>query len=389
MRALTLVGDWEPRPNAELDAFELANRWPHDARQAWRNPRWAMAEVPDPSIVSPSDVLIRILRVGISRSNCKMGEPDQDGYVSLPYSMRLPIIPGHEIAGEIVEIGPEVSRFSVGELVTAEALRPCLHCRACRLGKPNHCLQSGFAGLTEDGGMAEYLSVPEQYVISLNPIAERFGVDQALDAGAICEPAAVAYVGMFDRAGGFAPGANVAIFGCGPIGLSAIALARCSGAARIITFDRQPHRLARAIEFGADVAMNLDELAAAQSSAEEAMRDFAGGRGIDFAVEATGSLPPFFDAIGKVLAIESKVLSLGVDRNAIPINLLPYQQTGSTVTGMLGHLGGGEAIVALHAGGRLNLGPMVERRFPMADALSAVDRAGRFIDAKVVIHPQE
>lgn len=389
MRALTLVGDWDPRPNVELDAYELAHNMARDARQVWRNPRWAMADVADAQIRSPHDVLIKILRVGISRSNCKMSEPDQDGYVSLPYAMRLPIIPGHEIAGEVVEIGSAVRNFSVGELVTAEALRPCGDCRACHMDKPNHCFRSGFAGLTEDGGMAEYLAVPERHIISINPVAERFGRDYALDVGSVCEPAAVAYVGMFARAGGVTAGDTVAVFGCGPIGLSAMALARSSGARKIIAFDRQPHRISRALEFGADVALNVDELAEANSSPEEAMREFTEDSGINFAIEATGSLQPFFDAIGHVLAIESKVLSLGVDRKAIPINLFPYQQTGSIVTGMLGHLGGFDPIIALHAQGKLNLCPMVESRFRMDDALLAVNKASQFVDTKVVIHPQE
>jgi threonine dehydrogenase-like Zn-dependent dehydrogenase len=209
-----------------------------------------------------------------------------------------------------------------------------------------------------------------------------------MDIGAVCEPAAVAYVAMFDRAGGFRPGATVAVFGCGPVGLAAIALARCAGAASIIAFDRMPSRLAIAREFGADLALDVTEIEAAGSSPAVAMAEFSRGEGIGFAVEATGDGEAFFPQIEPALAVEAKVLSLGVERKPMPITLVPYQQTGSQITGMLGHIGGFEPIIALHAGGRLDMSRMIEARYDLGDAKAAFALAAEFQAAKVVLHPR-
>jgi threonine dehydrogenase-like Zn-dependent dehydrogenase len=388
MLAVTLAGRWEPRPGLELSTSEQATGWARDARQVWRHPSLEIGTRALPKIEHPHDVLVKVHRVGIARSTVKMAEPDADGYVQLPYNMRLPIIPGHEMAGEVVELGSAVADLRLGEPVTVEALRPCGRCGPCKARKPNHCLESGFAGLTLDGGMAEYVVVPEWHLFSLTRIAERYGTAKAMDIGAVCEPAAVAYVGMFDRAGGFQPGASVAVFGCGPIGLAAIALARCAGAASIIAFDRTPSRLAIAREFGADLALDLTEIDAAGSSAAAAMAEASRGEGIAFAVEATGDGEAFFAEIDQVLAVEAKVLSLGVERKPTPIRLLPFQQSGSQITGMLGHIGGFEPVIALHAGGRLDLSRMIEARYDLADAKAAFAVAARFQEAKVVLHPQ-
>jgi hypothetical protein len=388
MLALTLTGSWDPRPGLNLSESEQARRWARDASRVWRNPSWEIAPKALPRIERPDDVLVKVHRVGIARSTIKMAEADEEGYVRLPYSMRLPIIPGHEMAGEVVETGPAAGDLQVGDPVTMEALRPCGRCRPCKARKPNHCVESGFAGLTLDGGMAEYIVVPERHLFSLRRIAERYGSAKALDIGAACEPAAVAYVGMFDRAGGFRPGATVAVFGCGPIGLAAIALARCAGAASIIAFDRTPSRLAMAREFGADLALDAREMAAAGTSPAAAMAEFSRGEGIAFAVEATGDGDAFFPQIEQALAVEAKVLSLGVERKSIPIRLLPYQQTGSQMTGMLGHIGGFDPVLALHAGGRLDLSRMIEARYDLADAKAAFALAAQFGEAKVVLHPQ-
>jgi threonine dehydrogenase-like Zn-dependent dehydrogenase len=236
--------------------------------------------------------------------------------------------------------------------------------------------------------MAEYIIVPERHLFSLQRIADRHGLEKAMDIGVVCEPAAVAYVGIFDRAGGLRPGARVAVFGCGPVGLAAIALVRCAGASSIIAFDRTPSRLAMARRFGADLAIDVSELNAVGTSPATAMAELSDGEGIEFAIEATGDGEAFFPEVERALAIEAKVLSLGVERKPMSIRLLPYQQTGSQITGMLGHIGGFEPIIALHLGGRIDLSEMIEARYDLADAKAAFAHAGAFQAAKIILHPQ-
>ncbi|MFV3077295.1 alcohol dehydrogenase catalytic domain-containing protein [Niveispirillum fermenti] len=387
MLAITLSADWEPREGALLTSDELAGRFAGDARQAWRNPHFELGQRPMPRITAPDDVIVKVHRAGIARSNCKMGDSDAEGYVLLPYMMRLPLIPGHEIAGEIVETGPAVRHLQVGDPVAVQALQPCGSCRACLLGRPNQCLDTGFSGLTSDGGMAQYFVTAARFAHSLVPVAERAGFDRAMDVGAVCEPAAMAYVGMFRQTGGFLPGETVAVFGCGPIGLSCVSLARCAGAAKIIAFDRTPKRLRHALALGADMAVDIRELADHENGISDVLLNFSGGVGIDFFVEATGDARGLFPQFEKALAIGAKVVSLGVERKPMPISLFAYQGAGAWLTGTMGHIGGFEPLIALHASARIDLSAIIDARFDLSEGLQALRVASRFEEAKVVLLP--
>ncbi|MER2224745.1 MAG: alcohol dehydrogenase catalytic domain-containing protein, partial [Rhodococcus sp. (in: high G+C Gram-positive bacteria)] len=117
MRALVLDGEWSPRPGYRVTAEEEEGRWAREARQVWREPRWKLTEVADPGLRGPQDVLIRVRAAGIAVSTLRMTSTDDEGYVLLPYRMALPVIPGHEFAGEVVEVGSAVSGFSAGDPV--------------------------------------------------------------------------------------------------------------------------------------------------------------------------------------------------------------------------------------------------------------------------------
>lgn len=387
MLALSLSAQWDPREGAVLTPDELAGQYARDARQVWRFPQFEVGERPLPKISAPDDVIVKVHRAGIARSNCKMGDRDAEGYVLLPYTMRLPLIPGHEVAGEVVETGPGVRNLHVGDPVTIQALQPCGVCRACLKGRPNQCLDTGFSGFTSDGGMAQYLVTSERYAHSLRPLAERFDFEKAMEVGVICEPGAMAYVGMFQHASGFLPGATVAVFGCGPIGLSSISLARCAGAAKIIAFDRTPVRLAHASALGADSIVDIREVTDEVSGIAEALLDFTSGAGPDFILEATGEAEGIFPQIEKALAIGAKVVSLGVERRPMPISLFPYQEAGAQLTGTMGHIGGFEPLIALHAGGRIDLSTIIDSRFDLSQALHAFEVASQFEEAKVILLP--
>lgn len=387
MLALTLSAEWDPRQLASLDSDEIAGRFARDARQVWRHPRFEIVRRPVPQIEAPGDIIVKVHRAGIARSNCKMGDSDADGYVLLPYKMRLPLVPGHEIAGQVVEVGPAVRRVKVGDPVAIQALRPCNHCRACLKGRPNQCLDTGFAGFTSDGGMAEYIVTPELYAYSQLPVAERLGFEKAMDVGAVCEPASMAYVGMFQQAGGFAPGATVAVFGCGPIGLSCISLARCAGAARIIAFDRTPRRLNHASELGADRTVDIRAHEDSKNGISDVLLEFSNGTGVDFVVEATGEAEGLYPQIAKALAVGAKVVALGVERKAMPVYVFSYQEAGACLTGTMGHIGGFEPLIALHAGLRIDISAIIDARLDLADCLQGLEIAARFDEAKVVLVP--
>lgn len=387
MQALVLNGEWDPRPGAQISAADRQRQWAHDARQAWRHPRWSLQEHPDPVIAADDDVIVRIRAVGLAGSNVRMAASDAEGYVLLPYHMHLPRVPGHEIAGEVVEVGPAVTSLRPGDPVCVEALRACMRCASCLRGVFNQCLHPEFTGFTLDGGVAEYMVTRERQARPLGALRERFDEKSMYEIGAISEPAAIAYSGMFLRAGGFMPGATVAVFGCGPVGLGAVALARCSGAAKVIAFDIDAHRCTLAKTLGADLAFNVTELQKAGTAPSRQVLDHTRGVGADFIVEAVGKHVAVLPEIEASLAVYGKVIYLGVDSGTAPTHVLSHQRKASSTFGMMGHIGGYDPVIALIAAGRMDLSPMIDRRYELRDAIEALQRAAQRVDAKILIVP--
>ncbi|MGY1815206.1 scyllo-inosose 3-dehydrogenase [Blastococcus sp. SYSU D00820] len=387
MRALVVDADWNPRPDAGLSEAELSGRWARDARLAWQHPRWSVTEHPDPVISAPDDVIIRSRAVGVAVSTLRMVRTDPDGYVVLPYRMRLPLVPGHEFAGEVVAVGPEVRSLRPGDAVAVETLRYCGRCAACRRGMVNQCLEGTFSGFSIDGGMAELAVAPERHARSLAPLRDLVEEQSAYEIGALCEPAGIAYAGMFLRAGGFLPGATVVVVGCGPIGLAAVALARCAGAARVLAFDPVARRCAAARALGADAVHDVTELAAAGTGIGEVVQDATAGAGADMVVEASGAGDAVAPQIEASLAIGAKVVLLGVGGDPVPTRTMAYMSRAAVVVGMMGHLGTFDALIDLHAAGRLDLRPIVSARFDLADGVAALQHAAAQADPKVLVLP--
>lgn len=389
MQALVLNGEWDPRPDAQISAADRKRQWAYDARQAWRHPRWAIQQHPDPVIDAADDVIVRIRAVGLAGSNVRMASTDADGYVLLPYHMHLPRVPGHEIAGEVVEVGPAVTTVKRGDPVCVEALRACLHCASCLRGLFNQCLHPEFTGFTLDGGVAEYLVTRERQARPIGALRERFDEASLYEIGAISEPAAIAYNGMFMRAGGFMPGQSIAVFGCGPIGLSAVALARCAGAAKIIAFEIDAHRCELAKQLGADHVFNVTELQQAGITPSTQVLTHTQGAGADFIVEAAGKHAAVMPEVEACIAVWGKVVYLGVEGSSAPSHVLSQQRKAAGSFGMMGHIGGYDPIIALHASGRMDLRAMIDRRYELRHAMEALQRATQRIDAKIIIVPNE
>ena len=169
-----------------------------------------------------------------------------------PIKLREPMVLGHEVAGEIVELGPDVEGLRVGQLVAISPSRPCYNCLYCRGGQLNHCLNMRFYGSAMpfphiQGAFQEYL-VAE---------AEQCVVADGLTAGeaAMAEPLAVALHAV--KQAGNLLAARVLVTGSGPIGALTILAARRAGAAEIIATDLSDYTLAKAKAVGADQTYNI------------------------------------------------------------------------------------------------------------------------------------
>ena len=165
----------------------------------------------------PGELLVRVKRASLCGSDIGLYDfsPAYAGFANLP------IIPGHEFAGEVAELGEGTMKFKVGERVVAESIIPCGNCRLCRSGQPNLCINFKIFGVHTNGGFAEYVSVPEKL---LHPLKSNLSFEQA----AVIEPLSVCCHAVHDVAR-IRPTEAVAVIGPGPIGLLAAQVAKASG----------------------------------------------------------------------------------------------------------------------------------------------------------------
>lgn len=216
--------------------------------------------------------------------------------------VRPPLTIGHECCGEVVEVGEDVEGLQIGTLVAVEGHFFCDHCSMCQTDLRHLCLNMEHFGVTIDGGFAEYVRVPARNVWKLPP-----GTPPAL--GALMDPFGNAVHAVF--AGGDVAGQTVAITGCGPIGLMAIAVCRAAGVARVLATDVSPYRLELARKMGADIPVNVSE-----SDPKLAL----GGEGVDVLMEFSG-FPAAIDQGLDLLRPGGRAALLGMPGDEVKLDL--------------------------------------------------------------------
>lgn len=387
MKCYVVDADFAPKEGYKLSAREKADKRAQRSSFVFKNLRAGIVERPTPK-VGPKDVLIRVGACGVCGTDMHAAEMGDDNYTVYSGHLRLPVIMGHEFSGEIVEVGNAVRDYKVGDLVAVEQIRWCGECPACRRGKFNSCQFLEEVGLSSDGGFAEYALVPEKYCCNINEIATLLGDKMAaLEAGALAEPTCVSYAGMMINAGGLQPGSHVAVFGCGPIGLASIALAKAAGAAKIFAFDTVPEKLELAKKIGADFAYNSLDLYKQGSSPAEMVLDETGGIGCAQVVECAGVASRTYPDIVNLMAIGAKVVQLGIGNGLSNIDLTPFQIKGCSMIGSLGHAGNDifPSVLRMMAKGRIDMRPIVTARYSLDDIADGIKAAKSGKHGKVLI----
>ena len=276
-----------------MEALELS------ADDGFVRPRlaWRSIEAPQPG---HGELLIRVLACGVCGTDAHCIQTDQAGRIKYSGPLKLPVILGHEFAGEVVETGAGAQGFDVGDIVTCEGLLGCGMCNACRCGHPNQCPNMSMIGLTRPGAFAEYIAVHERFCWSLGGLAERLGdTQQTCEAGALIEPIACSFNGIFIDGGGITPGDTVAVYGAGPLGLAAIALARIAGASVVVAFEPSRPRRDLAAIMGADSVFDPGDSC---GNVRDCLRDAMGDHGVDLHVECAGALSDLMPVIEESLA---------------------------------------------------------------------------------------
>ena len=240
--------------------------------------------------IKPNEVLVKIKRIGLCGS-------DLNTFRGKNPMVTYPRIPGHEAAGEIVELGSEVdnSKYTIGDKVSILPYTNCGKCASCVIGRTNACQNNKTLGVQQDGALCEYKVVPFEKIIN--------GVsDLEFSEIAMVEPLAVGFHAA--KRAEIEEGEFVLSFGCGLVGLGAIAGAARRGA-RVIAVDIDDAKIALAKECGAEFAINSSKADLAQSVLE-----ITGEHGPRACIEAIG-LPVTYKAAVDLVSFAGRVVYVG------------------------------------------------------------------------------
>jgi threonine dehydrogenase-like Zn-dependent dehydrogenase len=385
MKALQYNAEWKPKEGYPTSRREIEDKRAMRGNMVYRDPSLALVDIPLRDL-EPGEALLKVGACGVCGSDTLFIGQDETGYTHYSSHCRFPAVIGHEFSGEVVDANGTYD-LKVGDLVTGENMYWCGSCGPCKRGLFNQCERLEEIGFTLNGGFAEYVIVRERNAYKLNALLDRCGSKKSvLRTGCLIEPFAVVYNGMFLRAGGFQPGGHVLVYGCGPIGLAAIALARVSGASLIFAFDLVESRLKTAKEFGADYAYNPLDMNGA--SPHEAVLAHTGGAGAALAVECTEKHRITMPEIEKSLAPGGKVVQIGISADNTDLSSSVFQKKGASYFGSNGNVGGGfPNVINLLAAERLEIQNLIAGSFSLDDAVKAIETSKKGAGGKVIVEP--
>jgi threonine dehydrogenase-like Zn-dependent dehydrogenase len=326
-----------------------------------------VGNVADPT-PKPDELVIRVGACGICGTDLHIA----NGNLSMT---RYPIVPGHEVAGEVVAVGSNVpqrigtsdTKLTVGARVAIDPNRYCGYCALCRTGRENLCLNYGCMGVTTDGAFAEYVTVPasKAYVLPEN---------LSFQEAALLEPVSCAVHGMHRL--NPKSGDTFLIVGAGPMGLLLLQLAVRGGASKVAVVDLNTQRLQRAATLGASVTQtDINKLLE-----EEPL-------GFDCVIDVTGVARAVEGAFAAVKR-GGKLMVFGVASSEARISLSQFHITTSEITilGSQAILFSFEPAVRLISGGVINTKALLTTTLPLEDFPTALDmvRKGEGIKTQIV-----
>lgn len=313
--------------------------------------------VDDPA-PGPGEVVVKVAACGLCGTDLHILEGE--------FAPTLPVVPGHEFAGEIVALGAGVSGLTVGDQVAVDPSLYCHQCHYCRLGRDNLCERYAAIGVTTAGAAAEYTVAPAANCVRL---PEHIRTADA----ALIEPLSCAVRGYDVLRSRLA--ATVLIYGSGTMGLMMLELAKRTGAAGVDMVDINSERLATARVLGCSRAA---------TSADELDQP----RGWDVVIDATGNEHAIQDALGRV-GRGGTYLQFGVAAYAARAVIEPYKIYNQeiTITGSMAVLHSYERAAALFATGVLDPRVFISDRYPLVDYPTALKRFQAGQGRKILVTP--
>lgn len=315
---------------------------------------FAVEDVPVPE-PGPGEVLVKVEYCGICHSDLSL--------INGSFPAQVPVVTqGHEASGTVAVLGPGVTRWAVGDRVIVAAGRPCQSCPNCVRGDPASCLRTQIMAFAYDGAWAEYTLT---HAAGLTRIPDNVPFDQA----AILADAVSTPFGAVVHTGKVGVGESVGVWGVGGIGTHIVQLARLVGAAPIIAVDINAAVRRRALELGADYALDSRD-----DTLHEAIRDITAGRGLDVAFDAVGLKVTFEQALDQ-LTVGGRLVSVGMSAQEPSVG--PTSLFGMTKRQVLGHLGYRnsdiETLAKLVSRGRLDLSRSISAVVALEDVAAGIE----------------
>jgi threonine 3-dehydrogenase len=310
---------------------------------------------PDPTL--PHDgVIVKIKNTSICGTDFHVYSWDAwaQGRVKPPVTM------GHEWAGEVVEVGPDVLDLKVGDYVSGESHKVCGRCYQCRTGQGHVCQRTQIFGVDTTGCFAEYFAVPEASVLKNDP---RIPPEIACMQDPLGNAVHATLVGDII-------GKTVAITGCGPIGLFAIAVCRAVGAGTIFASDTTSYRLDLAETLGAEETINVLE-----TDLEAIVQEKTHGVGVDVVLEMSGA-PVAIQQAMRLARPGGRVSLMGIPSRPVEMRISEdIIFKGLTIHGVVGRrlYDTWYTMQSLLSSGRINVTPILTHQMPFDDFERGMD----------------
>jgi len=343
-----------------------------------RGPNEYGVEIVDIPKPAPNEVLVRVRAAAICGSDPKVFA---GGYRGFGWPPAYPAIAGHEWAGEVVEIGSQVTTFKVGDRVAGEAHCGCGVCPNCKAGLYNLCMNYGKVaaghrhyGFTYQGSYAQYNAYNTRALTKMPD-------NVSFEEGSLVDTAGTALQAI--RLTGITPGGFSATFGPGPIGIFAAQIAKSMGSRTIMVGRRERLQLSK--KLGADCVVDIEKV----KDVVAAVREIADGLGVHEVFECAGSPECVVQSV-RVCRKNGRVAFVSlptVDEMPIPYKTMVMNQI--TVYGSRANPNASEKVLELLGQGKINVKDLITHVFPIEEFSKAMDTFVNRLDGamKVVVNP--
>lgn len=337
--------------------------------------RLSVETAPDPSLEDDDSLILKVHACAVCGSDIRIlhhGNP----------RVTIPQIIGHEVAGEVVAVGSNVTRFKIGDRLATGADVPCGECEWCRDGMANNCAINYAIGYQFQGGFAEYMP--------LNALALRTGAvhhiprELTYAQATLAEPLGCCINGV--EMSHISLGSTVVVIGAGPAGCMIMRLARLQGAARVIAVQRSRKRVRAALEIG-----GADQVVCTEyTDSVEGVLAATAGRGADVVITANSSVETHSQALAMVRNCGCVNLFGGLPADAPAIslssNLIHYREI--TLTGSHGSVDRQHRVALdLLAARAIDPDAYITHQVPLNDISEAISLAENRKGMKVIVHP--